>query len=306
MKVILALLLCSLITFVSSTKVTKSKKKGLVIPYWPQHFVGDFEAFDTVSWWYNYHTYKNVYQEVPYWCHYPNGTVPGDKSGCFPSDPEVKFVPQVFGVLGYGDRPELEDDPPLPDWEWIFLAYNEPNRPDQANIAPKDCALEYRALMDLYPDKVIVSPATGNADTEWMDEFMAECDKLNCRIDYLATHLYKGTVDERMTILKEYSQRYGGRQIWYTEFAVALERDESKIVEFVEEMLPRLEFAGFIFRYSWFYTRYYEDHESEDNPWFWLDSYNSLLQLNSSELTPVGQAYNQPWHEEQFRPKIQD
>ena len=162
-------------------------------------------------------------------------------------------------------------------------------------------------FQDLYPEKVIVSPATGNVDTEWMDEFMSECDKLNCRIDYLATHLYKGTVDERMKKLKDYSQRYGGKQIWYTEFAVAMEENESKIVEFVEEMLPRLEFAGFIFRYSWYYTRYYEHHDHEnDYPYFWLDSYNSLLQLNSSELTPVGVAYNKPWHEEQFRPQIQD
>ena len=144
MKLIFVLVFCATLGF--ATKVTKSKKKGLVIPFWPQHFVGDFEAFDTVSWWYNYHSYKNVYQESPFWCRFHNGTVPKDKTGCFPSDPDVKFVPQVFGVPGYGNRPELEDDPPLPEWEWIFLAYNEPNRPDQANIPPKDCAIEYRAL----------------------------------------------------------------------------------------------------------------------------------------------------------------
>ena len=52
-----------------------------------------------------------------------------------------------------------------------------------------------------------------------------------------------------------------------------IEEDEGKIVEFVEEFLPRLEEAGFIFRYSWFYTRYYIDHDHTD-PWFWLDSNN--------------------------------
>ena len=41
-------------------QITRSRKKGLVIPYWPRHMCGDFDAFETVSWWYNYHTYKQV------------------------------------------------------------------------------------------------------------------------------------------------------------------------------------------------------------------------------------------------------
>ena len=67
----------------------------------------------------------------------------------------------------------------------------------------------------------MVSPATGHVDTEWFDEFWEECLILECRIDYIATHLYTGTIDERMKKLKDYSQRYG-KQIWLTEFAVAL------------------------------------------------------------------------------------
>ena len=39
---------------------SRSSKKGLVIPHWPRHRCGDFEAFTTTSWWYNYHTYENV------------------------------------------------------------------------------------------------------------------------------------------------------------------------------------------------------------------------------------------------------
>ena len=36
----------------------------------------------------------------------------------------------------------------------------------------------------------MVSPATGHADTEWFDQFWAECALLGCRFDYLATHFY--------------------------------------------------------------------------------------------------------------------
>ena len=67
----------------------------------------------------------------------------------------------------------------------------------------------------------MVSPATGHVDTEWFDEFWEECLILECRIDYIATHQYKGTIDERMKELKDYSLRYG-KQIWLTEFALAL------------------------------------------------------------------------------------
>jgi len=287
-------------------QVTRSRKKGLVIPYWPRHMCGDFDAFETVSWWYNYHTYKQVYDQVPYWCTCEDGFPPKNKSICFPSDPhEIAFVPQVYGVEGYGPRPIGQDDPPIPEWEWQFLGFNEPNQADQSDIPPEVAALEYKKLQDMYPDKVMISPATGHADVEWFDEFMQHCTNLDCRIDYIATHLYTGTVDERMQTLKEYSQRYGGKQIWLTEFAVNKEDNVDKIVEFIEEFLPRLEFANYIHKYSWFYTRYYEDHDHSD-PWFWLDSNNSLMKENKSELTKVGKAYDKPWHMEEYRPKIID
>ena len=81
-------------------QVTRSRKKGLVIPYWPRHMCGDFDAFETVSWWYNYHTYKQVYDQVPYWCTCEDGFPPKNKSICFPSDPhEIAFVPQGLITL---------------------------------------------------------------------------------------------------------------------------------------------------------------------------------------------------------------
>ena len=40
-----------------------------------------------------------------------------------------------------------------------------------------------------------------------------------------------------MKKLKEYSQRYEGKQIWLTEFAIAREPNVTKIVEFVEGTL---------------------------------------------------------------------
>ena len=138
--------------------VSKSPKKGLVIPYWPMHKCGDFDAFSTISWWYNYHTTEKIYENnyKPHWCTCPDGKVPQNKSICFPSDPLVKFVPLIYGIEGYGSRPHPEyyQNPPLTPEMSTFLGFNEPNSPGQRYIPPDVAALEWKLLEDKYPDKV--------------------------------------------------------------------------------------------------------------------------------------------------------
>ena len=79
-----------------------------------------------------------------------------------------------------------------------------------------------------------------------MDEFMEECELLNCRIDYLATHKYPkpGEEDAVMNELKNFSDRYGGRKIWLTEFAVKNTKEEAEIIKFVENFLPKLVYSS--------------------------------------------------------------
>ena len=54
-------------------------------------------------------------------------------------------------------------------------------------------ALGWMEIQARYEDRELVSPATAGVDTEWMDQFMEECEILGCRIDYIATHSYKGS-----------------------------------------------------------------------------------------------------------------
>ena len=286
------------LALVSAGNNQKSSKKGLVISNWKNHMVGDFEPFKTVSWWYNYHTYKEIYLEAPVWCHLENGTIAENKTGCFPSDPEIEFVPMIWGEKGYGSHPGLVNDPDLAETDYVVLAYNEPNRPDQADMPALDAAMLYRELNDKYPDKLFVSPSCSSTTSPWMDEFMTECDKLNCKIDYLAAHMYLGTPNQRLNKLKNFSEKFGGRKIWLTEFALAKEQNMTKIVDFVETFLPMLEQADFIHKYSWFINRYKYNHDEEhdENDTFWNDSYNSLVEQEHPRLTPVGQAYDKPWH----------
>ena len=57
----------------------------------------------------------------------------------------------------------------------------------------------------------------------------------------------------------------------------------------LQEIIPRLEAADFVYRYSWFITRYNE--KDSDGDWY-LDAKNGLLKEDSSEMTEVGRLYN--------------
>ena len=61
-------------------------------------------------------------------------------------------------------------------------------------------------------------------------------------------------------------------------------------VKILQEIVPRLEQADFVYRYSWFITRFNEKNRTGD--WY-VDSINSLFQKNSSELSEVGRLYNE-------------
>ena len=64
------------------------------------------------------------------------------------------------------------------------------------------------------------------------------CEALGCRIDYLATHDYRGEADKVMQRLELLHQRYG-RKIWLTEFAVCCTRDENVVLDFVKVIMDR-------------------------------------------------------------------
>ena len=102
-----------------------------------------------------------------------------------------------------------------------------------------------------------------------------------------------------MAQLEAYSNRYG-KKLWLTEFAFTKTKNETEVVEFIQEILPMLECANFIERYSWWISRYYDDADMQStwNQWFWISHANSLLDVsgNSSALTVAGLAYDYPYH----------
>ena len=57
----------------------------------------------------------------------------------------------------------------------------------------------------------------------------------------------------------------------------------------LQEIVPRLEAADYVYKYSWFITRYNEKNATGD--WY-LDPVNKLLEPDSSSLSKVGELYN--------------
>jgi len=272
------LLLLSLVTILEG----KSSKKGLCIPPGDNFHCGDLAAFNNVSWWYNWHVTPN-HERTP-----PEDYCTCTTGSCGPPPPNKIFIPMVWGYHEE-DRPWHDDINDLVSDEYdIILGFNEPNHSDQSDIPPEVAASAWIELQNMYPGKTLVSPAPAGGNTNWFDPFFEACELLGCRIDYLATHDYAGNADAVMNRLKMLHQRYG-KKIWLTEFAKCCTHDENEVIDFVKEIIPRLEAANYVYRYSWFITRYNEKNRTGD--WY-LDSINSLFEKDSSELSEVGRLYN--------------
>jgi len=269
-KLIVVLLEIALFRVIHATNKTSSKK-GLSV--WEGGFYcGDIEAFSNLNWYYNWG-----------WEFAPQ---------CGPQPKPGNYVPMIWGY--YGDIGEIPADP----YDTI-LGFNEPNHQEQANLSPQDAAIGWIKLQEKYPDKILISPsaAPGGSSSveEWFDEFFEICEELGCRVDYLATHSYTGNAKYDVDSCNNLYQRYG-RKVWLTEFAKPTTRDPEVVLEYMKEILPMLEEAESVWKYSWFVSRYSSDFLNHTNAGEWyLDKANSLLDVYADFplLTPLGKFYDE-------------
>lgn len=99
-----------------------------------------------------------------------------------------------------------------------FLGFNEPDRPDQANMS-------VQAAIDTWPGLLksglrIGSPATSDPFNPWMGDFMTQAEAKNYRIDYVALHCYwyKSAAQWQADLLNIYNRYH--RPIWITEWNI--------------------------------------------------------------------------------------
>ena len=159
----------------------------------------------------------------------------------------------------------------------------------------------------------------------WLNAFDAACvarTGKQCAFDFPCTHAYFfpepcdglpswACARSMMAMIQGLSRRYGGKPVWITEWACpkwiahvftdnghpAQYCDEARQLALVAQMLPQLDAADYVFRYSWDLNRWtgyaWSDGPGSDVV---LASNNSLLSPRDypgypSTLTALGQAY---------------
>jgi len=258
-----------------------STKKGL--GFGKNFMCGDVEAFSNLNWYYKWNT--EFHPE------------------CGPQPEPGYFIPMIYGY--YGEVPDIEADP----FDSI-LGFNEPNHKHTkltgSDLTPEEAAFAWIEIQEKYPNKILVSPCASAAHKEdaiaWFDQFFDICSELGCRIDYLATHDYSGNVDMVMDALYNLYQRFG-RKVWLTEFARSNTKNEDVVLKYMQEILPRLEEADYIWKYAWYVARYADDAKEvgkngsylQGNGDWYVDKINSLLEVNADTpiLTKVGKFYDE-------------
>lgn len=70
-----------------------------------------------------------------------------------------------------------------------LLAFNEPERSDQANLTPQEAATAFKKYMTPFVGSASIgAPAVSNDGYAWITEFLGLCT--NCGIDFIPIHWY--------------------------------------------------------------------------------------------------------------------
>jgi len=263
-----------------------STKKGFSIEI-NDFYCGDYAALDigNANWWYDWNLNPFYYD----WNKKPN---------CPNHDLKVydhNHIAMKWGKFVWTQEYWLRDS------ATVLLGFNEPNHVAQANMSPELAAKQWKRIEGLATSKNRNLPIGGPAaapcgspnisiclmDTlEWFDQFDANCSALygeaGCRMDFTATHWYGCNSDWLMGFINKLYTRYG-RPVWLTEFACP-SADQTKVMEFMESALDKLEQSPKVEKYAWFVSRIKGDKK-------YVKPTASLLKQDSSELTLLGEYY---------------
>lgn len=209
-------------------------------------------------------------------------------------DEFTEAVPMLWGAASVG----------LPlggNSRWL-LGFNEPDRPEQANLTPERAAVLWRQVEERYPDRQLVSPAPSDRDIWWLARMRAAYTELygrDPRFDALACHCYRQTAAECIMLVRQFvtwAHEWGVTGgVWVTEFAfipawtpagTTAEREARQFVAYLDAEPWVTRYAPFI---GWL----------EPGVWYWPDcnpaANPSLFRGERSlELTTAGR-----WYQEQ-------
>lgn len=177
-----------------------------------------------------------------------------------------------------------------------LLGFNEPDRPDQANVTPMEAVVPWQQIEAMFPDRLLVSPAPSHESPEWLAEFRQEYIAQTGhppRWQALAIHCYfvndasgcQRVINQVMRYARDWDVPGG---VWVTEFGPAISMPGFDItIAKVEahSFIAWMEMMPEVIRYAWFPTRL-------DGSEYWypdLDDWAMLV--DDSGLTDWGRLY---------------
>ncbi len=100
-----------------------------------------------------------------------------------------------------------------------FLAFNEPDHTDQANLTVPYALTGYQYLAAA--GIPIGSPACADDNDQWFADFMTGVAANNYRLDFIAVHCYISDPNSFESYITNLHNRYWQYPIWITEMAPA-------------------------------------------------------------------------------------
>jgi hypothetical protein len=217
----------------------------------------------------------------------------------------VQYVPMVSRTRNLERALSLQWVRKYLDSQPTIMAFNEIDRPDQADMSPQVAVDNYAALIEMYgrQDRVWVSPSvSANAERAGgpFETFMTLAERRKLPVDAISIHTYPGwrqAANFRPRALANAALKYIDsvhakyqRPIWVTEMAVVdfstpggptwASVDVQR--EFMQLLLPELQNRSFVDRYAWFRLQLKEDDRAR---------VVGLADTDTGDLTPLGAEY---------------
>lgn len=249
--------------------VPVSAKKG--VGTWDFRSVGSAMSKAQVSWYYNW-------------------TVDPSRVG---RAQKAEFVPMVWNASTVTDAFLKRAKESGSD---TLLAFNEPDRPEQANMTVQQAIDAWPKLEKTGLRLGSPSPAADGALQDgWLDWFMRLAKSRGYRVDFITLHWYGEKFDETaVQELHDYVQAVHDKYqlpIWLTEFALIGFADHSpdpaharyptdaQQTQFIKDSTAMLEGLDYVERYAWFALPTLDKASG------------SGLSKEDGELTAAGKAY---------------
>ncbi|SPO31256.1 uncharacterized protein UTRI_05935_B [Ustilago trichophora] len=166
-----------------------------------------------------------------------------------------EYVPTFWGTTKWDKWNAVKAEisrGPLPRY---LLAFNEPDVQGQSDLGPKAAAKLFMQELQPFADKgVQVGSPQVCWNMQWLDQFMKECQKLGCKISFIALHWY-GSWQDFDKFTKWISSVHDAYKldIWMTEYGItqASGGSQSDIKNFHMKAVKWMREQGYVKRSAW-------------------------------------------------------